>query len=431
MSGFWLHVRNSPIRWAFPVLVVLDLAVLFLRDRHWIGVWPETGAAGQVPAYLLGVFGAGAAAWSASAPRRQRVEEQLRAARVHPARVEAHRLTAALAVLLVPYLIGQVVAFAVTARTFPPGVHLWLGYVLLGLFAILLAVALGWACGRLLGPVFSAFAAAMGFLFLTVLLDRVGFVVVSGRPEVAVAPVPLALRLGLVVALLLVTLWLAGSEALRQRRRRAAALLPVALSLLVVMGATAVVADREPPGDQVLCLDGSTRLCIWPEHEKYLPELREINARIDDLPGAFKRPPLISEIGLVKSSYIGPDGTKHLDYEAESPVFHILEGSRWSYAGDIGKAITSATFAFQDLRTCDWMEITEPDQSQLAAIDKWLEAYLAGGGSPDYHTNAPEALQQAWTKGRAVAADLSRTDQFRWAEEEVNDLRGRYCRPGH
>ncbi|MEO3779969.1 hypothetical protein ABGB16_24685 [Micromonospora sp. B11E3] len=379
----------------------------------------------------MGVFGAGAAAWAASAPTRQGVEEQLRAARVHPARVEAHRLAAALAVLLVPYLIGQVVAFTVTARTFPPGVHLWLGYVLLGLFAILLAVALGWACGRLLGPVFSAFAAAMGFLLLTVLLDRVGFVVVSGRPEVAVAPVPMALRLGLAAALLLVTLWLAGVEAPRQRRRRAAALLPVALSLLVVMGVTAVVADREPLGDKALCLDGSTRLCIWPEHEKYLPELREINARIDQLPSAFKRPPLINEIGLVKSSYIGPDGTKHLDYEADSPVFHILEGSRWSYAGDIGKAITNVTFGLQDLQACDWMEITEPDQIRLAVVDKWLEAYLVGGGSPDYHTNAPEGLQQAWAKGRAVAKDLPRTDQFRWTEGEVSDLRGRYCRPGH
>ena len=61
MTALWLHLRTSPIRWALPVLVALDMAVIFLRGRHWIGVWPETGAAAQVPAYLLGVVGAGAA----------------------------------------------------------------------------------------------------------------------------------------------------------------------------------------------------------------------------------------------------------------------------------------------------------------------------------------------------------------------------------
>lgn len=432
MSAFWLHVRNSPIRWALPALVVLDVAVLFLRNRHWIGVWPETGAAAQVPAYLLGVVVAGAAAWAASAPRRHGIEEQLRAARVHPTHIEAHRLAATLAVLLTPYLIGQAVAFTVTAPTFPPGVHLWLGYVLLGLFVILLAVALGWACGRLLSPIFAAFAAALGFLFLTVLFDRFGgFVVVSGRPEVTVAPVPLALRLGLVVALLMGALWLASAVVPRQRRRRGFALLPVALSLVAVMSTTAVVADREPPGDKALCLDGSTRLCIWPEHEKYLPGLREVNARIDRLPASFKRPPLITEFGLVKTHYIGSDGAIYSYDDIEAPIFHILEGSRWSYASDISTAIASTTFGFQDFQACDWSDITEPEQFRLLAVNKWLEAYLAGGGSPDYHTNAPDETQQAWAKGRAVAANLSLADQFRWAEGEVRDLRGRYCRTGH
>ncbi|WP_320067378.1 hypothetical protein [Micromonospora sp. RTGN7] len=429
MSGLWLHIRNSPIRWAFPVLVVLDVAVLFLRNRYWIGDWPETGAAAQVPAYLLGTVGAGAAAWAASASTRQGVEEQLRAARVHPARVEAYRIAATLFVLLVPYLIGQAVAFAVTARTFPPGLHLWLGYVALGLFAILLAVALGWACGRLLGPVFSAFTAALGFLFLTVGLGRFEFIVVSGRPEVAVDPMPMALRLGLVVALLLIMLWLPGSGAPRQRRRSVAALLPVALSLLLVMGATAAVADREPPGDDAICLDGSMRLCIWPEHEKYLPQLREINARIDELPDSFIRPPLIIEAGLHKKQFIVINGKEYLNYADDPPFFYVLEGSPWSYAGDIGSAITSKTFGFQDLRACDWMKIIEPDQARLAAISKWMETYLVGGGRPDYHTSASQESQQAWAKGRAVAADPSRANQFRWAEGEVSDLRGRYCQP--
>ena len=398
MSALWLHVRNSPIRWAVPALVALDLAVLFLRNRHWIGVWPEAGAAAQVPAYLLGVVGAGAAAWAASAPARHGVDEQLRAARVHPAHVEAHRVAATLVVLMIPYLIGQVAAFVVTARTAPPGVHLWLGYVALGLFVIMLATAIGWACGRLLGPVFSAFTAALGFLFLTVLLDRVGFVVVSGRPDVVVDPLPMALRLLLAVALLLAMLWLGGTAVPQQRRWRVAASLPIALSLLAVMGTTTAVTDRKPPGDKALCVDGSTRLCISPEHEKYLPQMREINARIDQLPDAFTRPQLINEVGFHNA--FGPDGRDHVGDEAGPPYFHILEGSPWSYAGDIGKAITSKTFGFQDFQSCDWLEITESDQARLAAVDKWLETIWLVGTAP---TTAPTPQKSCSRPGRRGA----------------------------
>ncbi|MFC8850032.1 MULTISPECIES: hypothetical protein [unclassified Micromonospora] len=430
MSGLWLHTRNSPIRWAFPLLVVLDVAVLFLRNRYWMGVWPETGAAAQVPAYVLGMVVAGAAAWAASAPRRHGIEEQLGAARVHPARIEAHRIAATLVILISPYLIGQAVAFAVTARTFPPGVHLWLGYALLGLFAALLAIAFGWTCGRMLGPVFSAFTAALGFLLLTMLLGRFGFVVASGRPEVTVDPVPLALRLGLVVALLLTMLWLAGAEASRAHRRGVAGLVPVALTLLLVMVTTNAVRERELPGDSAMCLDGSTRLCIWPEHEKYLPQLREVSARIDQLPAAFTRPPLVNEVGVgPKTAFFTPDGKKHLGYEGGTPIFNIIEGSPWSFAGDIGKAVISRTFGFQDLKSCNWLEITEPDQGRLAAIDKWMETYLVGGGSPDYRTNASREMQEAWDKGRTIATEPSQANQFRWAEGEVKDLRGRYCQP--
>ncbi|MFV2022927.1 hypothetical protein [Micromonospora sp. LOL_023] len=357
-----------------PVLIAIDLAVLFLRNRHWIGVWPETGAAALVPAYLLGVVGAGAAAWTASAPTLHRVTEQLAAAYIHPARLEANRLGATILVLLIPYLIGQVVAFVVTAQTFPPGVHLWLGYALLGIFVILTSVALGWTCGKLLGPVFAALTAAMGFLFLTALLDRFGFVVVSGRPEVAVDPGPLALRLASVMVLLLAMLWLPTSHALR--RQRTLLLVPAVLPLIVVLVATSTVTDREQPGDNVVCVVGSTTLCIWPEHEKHLPRLRDLSARIDLLPQNFVRPPRINEVGIEKSWFRGPDGKWHLGYETGPPIFNIIEGSPWSYSGDIGTAISAATFGIQDFDTCDWTGLSSSDEKRLLAVDAWLEAYL-------------------------------------------------------
>ena len=428
MRAFWLHLRNSPIRWSIPVLIAGDIAVLFLRNRFWIGVWPETGAAGLVPAYLLGVVGAGAAAWAASSPARHGVEEQTRAARVHPSVSEAYRLAATLVVLLVPYLAGQAVAFAMTARTFPPGVHLWLGYLLLGLFVMLVAVALGWACGRLLGNIFGALTAALGFLFLTTLLERVGFGVVSGRPEVTVDPMPLALRLGAVILVLLIMPWLTAGPG-QQHGRRPLLLVPGVLPLLLIMVTTAAVTDRKAPGDNVICVQGPTALCVWPEHEKYLTQLRELNTRIERLPDAFILPPRINEVGLHKTRYIGPDGKEYLGYEEGPPIFHILEGSPWSYAGDISNAITTSTFDFKNFRTCQWDKLTSLDQSRLRAVGAWLETYLAGQGSPDYHTNAPAEMQEAWSVGRAMTHH-PQTEQFRWAQGEVNELRGRYCQSG-
>ncbi|MER7169678.1 hypothetical protein ABT336_26960, partial [Micromonospora sp. NPDC000207] len=362
-------------------------------------------------------------------PRRHRVGEQLRAARIHPVRVEAHRIGATLVVLLVPYLIGQAVAFAVTARTFPPGVHLWAGYLLLGVFGILVAVALGWACGLLLGPVFAPLTAALGFLLLITLLPASGFSVVSGRPEVAVDPVVLSLALGLAVALLLTMVWLPAGTGPGRAPCRAVALVPAALGLAVLVGTTAMVTDREPPGDRALCVEGSTTICIWPEQEKYLPGMRVVLGRVDQLPAVFARPERINEYGLQQAVVVDEGNTEPVIGEGVHPYFSIMEGSPWSYAGDIGKAITSRTFGFLNYRACSWERTTDADVVRLSTLDKWLEAYLVGASTPDYQTNAPAALQEAWAKGRALAAESPQADQFRWAESEVKDLRGRYCQP--
>jgi hypothetical protein len=410
------------------VFIIIDLAVLFLRGRYWIGVWPETGTAALAPAYLLGLVGAGAAAWAAAAPARHGLEEQLRAARVHPMLSDAYRLGATFVVVLLPYLIGQAVAFAVTARTFPPGVHIWLGYAVMGVFVLSTAVAVGWACGKMLGPVFAALTAVLAFLFLTTSLARAGFVIISGRPEVAVDPVALALRLGAIAVLFLVLLWVSPPGAQRREKRKALALVPAVLPLVAVMASTSAVVERDPPGEREVCINGMTALCIWPEHEKYIPGLRDINARIALLPDVFDPPPRINESGLHKTWHAGRDGDVVLREEGP-PFFDIIEGSPWSYAGSIGTAINASTFGFQDFRTCNWDSLTTADQLRLSAVDAWLEAYLVGDGSPDYQTSAPAQLQEAWLKGRAIA-DGPQAEQLRWAEREVRDLRGRYCHNG-
>jgi hypothetical protein len=403
--------------------MAVDLAVLFLRTRYWIGDWPDTGAAALVPAYLLGVVGAGAAAWAAGAPARHGMTEQLTPSRVHPMAADAHRLGATLVVLLIPYLIGQLVAFAVTARTFPPGVWLWFGYATLGVFVILLATALGWTCGKLLGPVFAALLASLGFLFFTTFLGRMTkFYVITGPPEEMVDPLPLALRFCTIAVLISAILWL---NTHRISNKQTLTLIPALIPLLIVMVATSPVTDRPLPGDNVICVKGKTTLCLWPEHEKYLPVIKEISARVDALPDAFQIPPLINEFGIEKTEYIAPDGVSW-SIESAAPTFKILEGSPWSYAGEIATAVNTTRLNYQD---CDLANSTPSDDARMSAVYAWLEAYLVGGGNPDYHNNAPQDMKDAFAKGHKIANSASLEEQFRWAAGEVSDLSARYCHP--
>jgi hypothetical protein len=419
----WLHLRTSPVRWTVPVLIAVDVAVLFLRTRYWIGIWPETGAAAQVPAYLLGPLTAGAAAWAASAPVRHGTVEQCAAARV-PHRVsEAYRLGATVILLLTPYLVGQLVAAAPTARTFPPGLGLWFGYVMLGLFVTLLTVALGWFVGMFFTSVFATMTAALGCLLLIGLLDRGPEpIVVTGSPEVMVGATGVVLRLVLVIALL------AGLVGVRGTGRGSILPAATALVLVVAMATTGVIVDRNPPGDGVLCVRGATALCVWPEHRKYLAMLRGFESRIAALPAEFVVPHTVDEYGLVPTGVSGPgDHEVVVDTADPTPTFVLTEGSAWSAANDLSNAIAETTFHFQAPTTCHWDTRTDADQSRLNAVGAWLQSYLVGGGTPDYRTDAPTSMQQAWAAGRAVAADDTLTQQFAWAGKEVTDLRGRYC----
>lgn len=428
MRMLWLHIRNSPIRWALPILVILDLAVLFIRSRHWIGVWPDTGATAQIPAYLVGVVGAGAAAWSATATDRHSTGEQLNAARVHPATMEGYRLGATIVILLIPYLVGQAAGFVLTARTFPPGLHLWLGYVVLGVFITLLSIAVGWTMGKIFGSVFAALVAALGFPLLVGFLDRQGgFIVVSGRSPMTVDVMALTIRFGAVSALLLALLWIPGSG--RPRGRHLPLPIAAALVLAVALSSTAPVVPREPAGDRARCVAGPTLLCVWPESEKYVPQLDAVNSRIAELPDAFVLPPRVNEWGIDTGLQYGNYTDERLENPDAAPYFHILEGSPWSYVSDIGRAITDATFEFQNYQGCRWASTSVADTDRLQVVDAWLESYLVGATAPDFRTDASAETQSNWAEGRAML-DLPRAEQFSWAEGEVDELRGRYCRSG-
>lgn len=427
MKVFWLHLRNSPIRFTIPVFIALDLAVLFLRSRYWIGVWPETGAAAQVPAAVfLGSVGAGAAAWAATAQSRHRLSEQLRVARTHPVVSEAYRLGATVVVLLLPYLVGSAVGFALTARTFPPGVDLWVGYTALGVVAVLLAAGWGWFLGRMLGSVFGGLAAIVSWFLLVSLSLRydLGLTVVSGPPELMVDPAAVTLRLTAVLALLTALLWLPAPDQLRDHVPRLSIPASAGVVLGMVFYLTTPIVERIP-ADEVTCVDGDrTQLCVWPEQEKYLSLLEDVSARVDGLPEVFVVPPRMNEYGIERTETIDEQGVGY-PVPGSLPYFYIIQGSPWSYAGIIADEILGATFD-----ECTWPdELSQTDSTQLDAVDGWIEAYLAGGGSPDYKSNMPARMQEARADGRQIANELILTDQLRWAESTAKELRDRYCHP--
>ncbi|WBB97001.1 hypothetical protein O7543_19675 [Solwaraspora sp. WMMA2080] len=366
---------------------------------------------------------AGAAAWSVTAPDRHGVDEQLAAARVAPAAREAYLLCATATILLSPYIIGQAVALAITARTAPPGFHLWIGYFVFGAFVLLVAIAVGWLMGKIFNAAIAALTAPLGFLLLIGILDQQGsFAILTGRPAFVIDSLSLLLRTSSIVAFLVTLLWISKSKKVKLRKFGLS--LATAIAVIISMLATPVVVPRNPPGNNILCIEGRSQLCIWPEHEKYLSDIRTISTRINALPGNFSIPVRMNEYGIDSHSYLANEREQDLD---AAPYFQIIAGSPWSYGDDIGKAILSLTFQFLDRDACNWQKISDDDANRLWTLEAWLTAYLVGGGAPDSITNAPSEMQYAWKAGRTLASNKSIDDQISWANQEVSEIRDRYC----
>jgi len=411
-------MRTSPLRWLPLPLAALDLAVLLLRPDYWIGIWPETGAAAQVPAFYLSMVSAGAAAWASSAERRHRLGEQLAAGAVAEPRREALRLGAATIILIAPYLLGQAVAFALTARTFPPGLGLWAGYLVMGLVVLLLATVFGWAAGKLLTPVFAALCALLGWILIeSVPGSLVDLNAVSGPAWTRVDPLGVAVRLTAVLALWLSVLWLPGSGPRRPRLPAVAAPLAAA-AVLGVFAATDGLTERTPP-DRPLCVDGAVEICLWPEHERYVPMIEEANEAVADLPPVFLLPARLDEFGLIEAEYV-VDGHAFTQIEGD---FTISEGNRWAIARAVANAIVNETFA-----SCDWEAIRAEEDSTADKLVRWIEIGIAGGGLPEYRIEgAPEGVVSAYSEASEVANTLPMEEQHSWAAAQVEHIRTRYC----
>ncbi|QNP71728.1 hypothetical protein IAG44_21390 [Streptomyces roseirectus] len=414
MRTFWLHLRCTPLRRLLPVLLVLDVVLVLTRDDYWHGLWGETGAVAQGPALYVGVFAAGAAAWSAALHDRPEVAEPLRSMPRPTPRAELPRLVTLLFIVLVPYVAGQAVAFTITARTWPPGFGQYLGYALLGAVSLVLATAWGWLLGRLLPGRWGPLAGAFTWIIVN-LAVKTDLIVVNG-PAREQTDLPLiVLRLAAAVVLLGTCLWLPpGRESVRRVSLSTAAV-SLALGGTVYLSGASVITTRHGSAS-MLCVKGPPAICLWPEEEKYRAMAERVLARAEGMPQELARPERVYSYGLVRE-----EGAWLGDFDMDS-------GSEWAMADGVTRAMSEKTFAAcADDDFAGWDRYQRAGDTSVLALERWLEKRLAGGGKPAYtESGVPGPETAAIEKGKAMA-DRPAAEQEQWARHTIRSVLEKYC----
>jgi hypothetical protein len=372
-----------------------------------------------VSAFYLGIIAAGAMAWAAGTASLYGLDEAVAAAAIPLRRVKTYRLGASIVILTIPYLVGHVVAFALTARTFPPGMALWAGYALLGYAALLLAMAWGWLFGMLFGATYGALAALVSWALIVAYLSKYSdLTVVSGPVWERVNISALVVRCVAVSALLLAVLWYpAKTSSLKARWLGATTSVTTGLIALAAVGTIPGVGLRHPTATPI-CVDGRIIMCVWPESKKYIPMIRSFNRRVDELPPVLVLPARLNQYGIDQERV-------HYDGETRTQPaggFDITEGSRWGLAFGLSNSIMETTLARCDRR----MMMREKDYS-AEAVRRWTEFFLAQGDSPDYKTRgASPEIDGAWSTAKDVLA-LPAIEQSAWVQKQILGLRSKYC----
>jgi hypothetical protein len=404
----WIELRNSPIRWWFPLFLVTDVVMLFGRQSWWIGVWPQASAAAQLAGHSFGALLAAAAAWNAGREHRGEVTELLSAAARARWQADALQLTSTLLYGGVPYIVGALIAAVVSYEEAGPG-FLWPGYLILGASVLIMGAALGHLAGKLFTARFMP-TIAVATLMFAISLTGVEMVVLSGMPQLTFSPQALAARLLLAVLLVLIAVAVPGRTPERTGNRSAgrpavaSRLLLPAAALAVAVGVAGVVYAgplriARPAPEAALCSTGSPRVCLWPENRKYLPEISAMATRLAASADLIKLPEVFYERGLRGDDRLSG--------------FLILEGAS-SVPDSMAGSVLEHT-----MPRCDVPEsATSSYLHELWSIGQWLAVRAQGsrfpasmaGGPPGVDmeeiyqvAQRPEDEQAAWFRSRMKA----------------------------
>ncbi|MCS0602515.1 ABC transporter permease [Streptomyces sp. LP11] len=414
-----MELRRSPLRWWFPVLVALDMAVLFGRAQWWIGVWPQASAAAQVPAFYLGPFLAAYAAWASGRIHRLGFEDQHIAGTRPRWQVEGTHIAAVAVYGGAAYAVGAAVAAAVSYHDAGPG-FLWPGYLLLGGALIVVCIALGHLAGRWFPSAFATPVISGLACFLVVTMNggpsKAGLFVLSGAPDVEVSPGRLAVRWGLALSAVAVAVLTPrtlpgyiGARGTLIARLPAIGTSVLALACLAgVLTAGPVQTARAEPGSPT-CTRTEPKICVWPEERKYLPRLEAMAARVSALPAVITSPSEFHEQGL--------RGGKGQDID-----FSIFEGSMWEVADSMSIAVSRASTP----PFCQASDSGAEDRRMMAyfELDSWLAARISGAGQPSDIHGGPPGVDQ-----KAIARLIKRPEpaQENWAKKRIKVIKDTPC----
>ncbi|MEV5981226.1 ABC transporter permease [Streptomyces sp. NPDC052114] len=419
-----IELRRSPLLPTLPALVVIDLLVLFGRTRHWIGVWPEASAAAQVVTLFLGPALAAVSAWQAGRGARSGMPEFLQGAARPPWHAEAARLAATLTLGCAAYLAGCLTAAAVSFRDAGPG-FLWPSYLLLGLASLVTFAALGHFAGRLWpSAAFTpALCALVGFVAYVGVGKGYGLYVLSGDPTRMIDTGALRLRVLLALALSAMAVFLTRVAKSDRRTRfytpRGARAMMAAstvtvfalVPLIVLSGPVRVL--RPPGAVTPVCErphERAARVCVWPEHRKYLPELAAMADRLSKVPQDWvEQPAAFYEYGLRPTPF-GDIG------------FDIAEGHVRPAAMGMAAQVSATSMG-----RCSPPENERRAWEASNRLDLWLE-YRAMGTDPktaDAGLHMVGVAKEQRAAARATA--LSERAQEAWTAEQRDRL-GKWCR---
>ncbi|KUN16244.1 hypothetical protein AQJ11_40360 [Streptomyces corchorusii] len=428
LNAYRIELRRSPLLTAFPVMIAVDLLVLFGRSRYWVGVWPEASVAAQVTTLFLGPVLAGVSAWQAGRASRAGMPESLLAAPRPGWRIEAARLSATLTLGFLAYAVGGLTAAAVSFADAGPG-FLWPSYLLLGASTLTVFASVGHLAGRWWpSAAFTPVVCSLG-CFISMLALPFKFNVLAGPPDTHLRPLPVAVRLlwALALAVLAVTAPPFRRSAERQMPRwgtpariRGVAVVSAATSFLALAAVPASGELREErPSSAIAPLcdradHNAPRVCVWPEHRKYLPELTRMAQRLNQpVQPWMKAPDEFHEFGLRRTKW-GDRG------------FDITEGH-----------VRTAAIAMADQVFTESFGLCQPprkDRQSWQAMENirfWLE-YRSMGQDPAVADKGLhlEGVGISAAQQEATKADrMPSAEQRNWLTQERSKIDLSWCKP--
>lgn len=430
LTTYRIELRRSPLLTAFPVMIAVDLAVLFGRSRHWMGVWPEASVAAQIVTLFLGPMLAGVSAWQAGRASRAGMPEVLLAAAQPGWRIETARLAATLTLGLLAYAIGFLTAAVVSLPDAGPG-FLWPSYLLLGCTTLLMFASAGHLAGRWWpSAAFTPVVCALGG-FVALLAIPVKFYVLAGPPDVHLRPAPVAVRLLLAVALAVLAVTAPTPRSWTAKRGLPPRALP-RRTLGIVISATACsllsVAALPPAGElrterpasstEPLCdraEETAPRVCVWPEHGKYLPELTHMAQRLGSQP-LGKTPETFHEFGLRRHKL----GDRGFDIAEGHVRTAAIAMAHQTFRASIGRCRPprQERRAWQAMDNIHlWLEYKAMGQDPAVA-DRGLNLFGVSGAqrAATEATRTSAAEQHAW-----VTQERKYLHEDTWCEPDARD----------